>query len=364
MPSGLPGRRPDVPPTVAAMGDFLTGEVALNDGNYDVALSAFRSAVEHDPASALLRLRLATLLGAPRRAHRGARALPRGRRTPSRTTSRRACCSPASCRRSIGRTRRRRSIAACSQIEPAQSGSIPLSRRALREAGQVRRGARRRSASSIHLNPRSVLGYYYLGRVNTAAGQFAEGRAQLPRGAEAQSTFRADPDGSGDALRDAEAVRARDRDLPAHPRAPTRTARSSASVSAVSTSVRRSSTRRCSSTTRSRRSRPTRKRPASRSRSSTSRRASTTGPRRSSTSCSRAEPEQRAGAVLSRDRVRADEGVREGDRASSSASAPNPSTTSTRVFRPRPSTRSRTDRRGDPRDRACARGRRHASPSC
>ena len=51
-----------VDPKVAAMGEFLVGEVALSDGNYDVGLRAFRAAVEHDPESALLRQRLAMLL--------------------------------------------------------------------------------------------------------------------------------------------------------------------------------------------------------------------------------------------------------------------------------------------------------------
>jgi len=58
----LPGRGTAVDPKVAAMGDFVTGEVALNDGNYDVGLKAFRSAVAHDPQSPLLRQRLAMLL--------------------------------------------------------------------------------------------------------------------------------------------------------------------------------------------------------------------------------------------------------------------------------------------------------------
>src|SRR5690349_1155587 len=61
---GQPGamRHEPVDPKVAAMGDFLTGEVALNDGNYDVGLRSFRSAVAHDPESPLLRQRLAMLL--------------------------------------------------------------------------------------------------------------------------------------------------------------------------------------------------------------------------------------------------------------------------------------------------------------
>src|SRR5205085_9594004 len=58
----LPGRAAPVDPKVAAMGDFITGEVALNDGNYDVGLKAFRSAVANDPESPLLRQRLAMLL--------------------------------------------------------------------------------------------------------------------------------------------------------------------------------------------------------------------------------------------------------------------------------------------------------------
>src|SRR5258705_6271340 len=58
----LPGRAMPVEPKVAAMGEFVTGEVALNEGNYDVGLKSFRAAVGHDPESPLLRQRLAMLL--------------------------------------------------------------------------------------------------------------------------------------------------------------------------------------------------------------------------------------------------------------------------------------------------------------
>ena len=55
-------RQTQIDPKTAAMGDFVVGEVALNDGNYDVGLKAFRAAVAHDPESPLLRQRLAMLL--------------------------------------------------------------------------------------------------------------------------------------------------------------------------------------------------------------------------------------------------------------------------------------------------------------
>ena len=83
-------RRAALDPKVEAMGDFLTGEIALNDGNYDVALRAFRAAVENDPSSPLLQLRLAMLLVRQGRARRGARALSEAssRCSPSNTEAR------------------------------------------------------------------------------------------------------------------------------------------------------------------------------------------------------------------------------------------------------------------------------------
>src|SRR3990170_3804622 len=50
-----------LPAEAAAMGHFLTAEVALNQGDHDTAMKEYEAAVATDPASPLLRQRLAML---------------------------------------------------------------------------------------------------------------------------------------------------------------------------------------------------------------------------------------------------------------------------------------------------------------
>src|SRR5215510_13119989 len=51
----------NVPAEATALGHFLKAELALNQGDHELATKEYERAVAHDPASALLRLRLATL---------------------------------------------------------------------------------------------------------------------------------------------------------------------------------------------------------------------------------------------------------------------------------------------------------------
>src|SRR5262245_46397794 len=58
--SGL-GTPVDVPKDAIPMGQFVRGEIALQRNDIDTAVSAFEKAVEADPDTPMLRLRLATL---------------------------------------------------------------------------------------------------------------------------------------------------------------------------------------------------------------------------------------------------------------------------------------------------------------
>src|SRR5262245_17231457 len=60
---GTPGFETPVemPADAPALGQFLRGQVALNQNDYDTALDAFERAVAEDPNTPLLRLRLAGL---------------------------------------------------------------------------------------------------------------------------------------------------------------------------------------------------------------------------------------------------------------------------------------------------------------
>src|SRR5207247_3621329 len=44
-----------------ALGHFLKGQIALNQGDYDAALEEYEAVVQEDPQTPMLRLRLATL---------------------------------------------------------------------------------------------------------------------------------------------------------------------------------------------------------------------------------------------------------------------------------------------------------------
>jgi tetratricopeptide (TPR) repeat protein len=48
-------------PEEKALGHFLKGQIALNQNDYDEALSEYEAAVAEDPSTPMLRLRLATL---------------------------------------------------------------------------------------------------------------------------------------------------------------------------------------------------------------------------------------------------------------------------------------------------------------
>src|SRR5260370_317049 len=51
----------DVPSDARAMSAFLRAEVAMNDGDREVALTNYAEAVQYDPTNAALKVRLATL---------------------------------------------------------------------------------------------------------------------------------------------------------------------------------------------------------------------------------------------------------------------------------------------------------------
>src|SRR6185295_8120037 len=57
----IPGEPVVLTPAEKALGHFLKAEVAANQGDQDTALTEFEQAVQADPDSPLLRLRLATL---------------------------------------------------------------------------------------------------------------------------------------------------------------------------------------------------------------------------------------------------------------------------------------------------------------
>jgi Flp pilus assembly protein TadD len=129
----LPGRPETQSPQVQAMGDFPTGEVALNDGNYEVALRAFRDAVEKDPSSPLLQLRLAMLLvrkGSLEEALQHCQSVVAMR--PHNTEGRLLLAGILS-------ALTRHDAAAVSTARPARRLKIrkPISRRAVRQAGQI-----------------------------------------------------------------------------------------------------------------------------------------------------------------------------------------------------------------------------------
>src|SRR5262249_26244750 len=50
-----------IPPNAVPMGEFLRGEVALQQNDIDTAVDAFEKAVRADPDTPMLRLRLAIL---------------------------------------------------------------------------------------------------------------------------------------------------------------------------------------------------------------------------------------------------------------------------------------------------------------
>ncbi len=152
------------------MGHFVTGEVALNDGNYEVALREYRAAVENDPTSPLLRLRLATLLvrtGALAAALEHCQAVVDLQPDSIEARLLLAGILSALNRQDDAAAQYARVI----ESRARQPGSVPLPGRALRQARP--HGRRRRDARQlIALNPQSVLGFYYLGRVNAAANRY------------------------------------------------------------------------------------------------------------------------------------------------------------------------------------------------
>ncbi len=193
----------------------------------------------------------------------------------------------------------------------------------------------------IHLNPRSVLGYYYLGRVNTAAGRFAEGERNF------REALKLNPR-SELILMDLATLYELQKQygraiehLSAHPRdQPEQRARPQASRRSLHRAEE--ARRGAAPVPRAREDRAGPARDADQDRAHLLREGGVRPGRDGAQPGARGRARERAGAVLSRERVRADEGVSRRRSTSSSASAPNPSTTSTRVFRPRPSTRSRT----------------------
>ena len=337
----LPGRADPVDPKVAAMGDFVTGEVALNDGNYDVGLKAFRAAVAHDPESPLLRQRLAMLL-----VRKGmlAEALEHCQKVVEiEPEQHRGAASPR--RHPLGAEspgRGGRAVRQVIELEPRNQEAYLYLGALYGKQGKYDQAVATLT-KLIELNPRSVLGYYYLGRVHTSAGQldraehyFREALARNPQ----SELILMDLATLYELRKD---YPKRDRALSADPRAePGQRARAQATRRALH---RPEEARRGAAPVP--RAREDRERPG---RDADQDRAHLLREGRVRSRRDRAEPRARGRArqparpLLPRLGLRADAGVPRRRSSSCSASSPAPSTTSTRAFSSPRSTSGRTRR--------------------
>lgn len=150
-----------------ALGHFLKGQIALNQNDYDAALGEYEAAVQEDPETPMLRLRLATLY-----VRKGMldKALEQCRKVveqdPKNTDARLLFAGLLS---STGDEAG--SIAAYEKVLEFD----PENQEAYLYLGALygKQGKSERAVKTLQkliaLNPTSILGYYYLGRVNAAA---------------------------------------------------------------------------------------------------------------------------------------------------------------------------------------------------
>ncbi|HXQ20849.1 MAG TPA: tetratricopeptide repeat protein, partial [Candidatus Acidoferrales bacterium] len=155
-----------IPPDAEAMGHFLKAEVALNEGDHDVATKEYELAVAADPISALLRQRLATLYV---RANRLQDALAQVRRCvelePSDAQSRVLLAG-------IFSALNQDADAMAEYEKVLQLDPNNQEARLFLGALYGKQGDYDRAVTTLdeltHISPHSFLGFYYLGRVEAA----------------------------------------------------------------------------------------------------------------------------------------------------------------------------------------------------